>query len=94
MENKNLKEQFEEHCKTLYDNNEHGGSSRWLVSPVTAMRYILSFLEKEISDAEQRGRGEVVDYINTMKLWSKGTVEGTRKDIIYKLEACNPKNYE
>ncbi len=39
-----------------------------------------------IEAARREAIRECVDYIQHTKLWSKGTVEGTRNDIIAKLQ--------
>jgi len=31
---------------TFYDDNENGGSSRWLVSPDTVRRFIINIIKK------------------------------------------------
>ena len=39
-----MKKDWEEIFDSFYDNNEHGGSSRWLVSPTTVKNFITSLL--------------------------------------------------
>ena len=46
----------------------------------------LADLNNIIKEVEQRKVDEIIEIISKMKLWSKGNVEGTRQDIIYKLK--------
>jgi len=52
---------------------------------------VLETIEKSILalilDAENRKMESAVEEIKRMKLWSKGNVEGTRNDIIARLES-------
>ena len=47
---------------------------------------------KVAESARQQGRDDAVEHIKRMNLWSKGTVEGTRNDIIAKIEARTTPN--
>jgi len=42
--------------------------------------------EKTIPHAIKQERQRIIGEIEKMKIWSKGTAEGTRKDIIYRLK--------
>ena len=49
------------------------------------------FIRSTRQSAAQEAREEVITMIKGMKLWSKGTVEGTRNDIITKLNQLTTK---
>ncbi len=61
-ENNNI-EDWKKIYKTFFNDNEHGGSSRWLVNPDVVELFIIGVLRKHGEAERQKGRSEAVAYI-------------------------------